>query len=415
MERMLLPATGASNGWLFEPIKGAKAMEDEGGPTTLEGFEKVSDTEFKLTLEQPYAPFLHNLAIAPASIFPKAACIAAGDQWRMNPVGTGPFKLAEYVPSTHIKLAKNPDYYEDGLPYLDEVFIRIVPDDDTGRLEFESGTVDVSFLPTDVPEDMKRYRDAATAGTYTIEESTPANTYYFAFNENDPVVQKLEVRQAIAYAIDKQKLIDTIWGGTAVEAKNFISPGIPGRWAKAPGYSFDLAKAKSLMQAAGVTMMDLELAQRGGDTPSDTNVAIQAMLKEIGINVKITILDRASFNEMRSQGNLPCNYGNWWADIPDPDNYLYTYFYSTQSKIMSTNVKNAELDAMLDEGRTITDPTARWAKYAEAEKKIVYDNCWIVPLWHLNDFVVLQPSVKGWVMTPTGVYSYKTVYKEAGK
>ncbi len=414
MERMLNPATGASNGWLFEPIKGAVAMEN-GEATSLEGFEVVSDTEFKITLEKPYAPFLHNLAIPPASIYPAAACAAAGDKWRNQPVGTGPFKLSEYVADDHITLVKNPDYYEKGLPYLDQVFIRIVPDDDTGRLEFENGTVDVSFLPTDNPEDLQRYKDAAAAGTYNIMSSTPANTYYFIFNMNVPEVQKLEVRQAIAYAIDKQKLIDTIWGGTAVEAKNFISPGIPGQYAEAPGYPYDLEKAKSLMAAAGVTSMDLEIAQRGGEAPTDTNVALQAMLAEIGINVKITIFDRASYNDMRSHGNLPCNYGNWWADVPDPDNYLYTFFHSSQTKTMSTNVNDPDLDKMLTDGRTMTDPTQRWALYAQAEKKIVYDNCWVIPLWHTEDYVVLQPSVKGWIMTPTGVYSYKTVYKEETK
>jgi len=409
-ERMLLPGTVAANGWLFEPIKGAVAMEN-GEATSLEGFTVLSDTAFDITLEKPYAPFLHNLAIPPASIYPAAACVAAGDAWRMQPVGTGPFKLAEYKPDTHIRLAKNADYFEPGFPYMDEVFIRIVPDDDTGRLEFESGTMDVSFLPTDVPEDMARYFQMRDEGTYKIEKSTPANTYYFIFNEKVPAVQKLEVRQAIAYAIDKQKLIDTIWGGTADVAKNFISPGIPGQWAEAPGYTFDLTKAKSLMQQAGVTSMKLELAQRGGDTPSDTNVALQAMLAEIGITAEIKIYDRATFNEMRGQGNLPCNYGNWWADVPDPDNYLYTYFYSTQAVNMSTNVNDAALDQLLTDGRAEPDTAKRWPMYAEAEKKIVYDNCWVIPLWHLKDYVVLQPNVSGWVMTPTGVYSYKTVSK----
>ncbi len=410
MERMLLPATAAANGWAYEPIKGAVAMEN-GEATTLEGFNLISATEFELTLEQPFAPFLHYLAIPPASIYSAAACTAAGDTWRMNPVGTGPFKLAEYVPDTHIRLAKNADYYEEGLPYLDEVFIRIVPDDDTGRLEFENGTMDVSFLPTDVPEDMARYFEMRDEGTYKIEESTPANTYYFIFNESDRAVQKLEVRQAIAYAIDKQKLIDTIWGGTAVEAKNFISPPINGAYVEAPGYPFDLERAKALMAQAGVTSMNLQIAQRGGDTPSDTNVAIQAMLAEIGITAEIKIYDRATFGEIRGQGNLPCNYGNWWADYPDPDNYLYTYFHSSQSTSMSTNVNDPELDELLDQARAEPDLAKRWPMYSEAEKKIVYDNCWVVPLWHLKDYVVLQPTVGGWVMTPTGVYSYKTVYK----
>lgn len=410
MERMLNPATAAANGWVYEAIKGAKAMED-GAATSLEGFNVINDTEFELTLEKPFAPFLHNLAIPPASIYPEAACTAAGDTWRMNPVGSGPFKMAEYIPDTHIRLAKNTDYFEEGLPYLDEVFIRIVPDDDTGRLEFENGTVDASFLPTDVPEDMARYFQMRDEGKYKIEESTPANTYYFIFNMNVPEVKDIRVRQAIAYAIDKQKLIDTIWGGTAVEAKNFISPGIPGQYAEALGYPFDLAKAKALMVEAGVTSMKLEIAQRGGDTPSDTNVALQAMLAEIGITVEIKILDRATFGEVRGLGNLPCNYGNWWADFPDPDNYLYTFFHSSQSTNMSTNVKDAELDAALDGARIEPDNAKRWPIYAAAEKKIVYDNCWVIPLWHLKDYVVLQPSVSGWVMTPTGVYSYKTIHK----
>lgn len=413
-ERMMKPETGAANSWLYDKIAGSQAMLD-GQAAELSGFEIVSDLEFKITLTEPFAAFTHVLAIPPAAIYPSDACAAAGDQWQMQPIGTGPFMLKEYVPDDHLLLAKNPDYFEDGLPYLDEVLIRILPDDATGRLEFEAGTVDIGLVPTDTAEEFQHYLAEAEAGKWQVLEATPANTYYFVFNVKPGVgpreIQDVRVRQAIAYAIDKQALVDNIWAGTAAVAKNFISPGIPGAWAEAPGYEFNLDKARQLLEEAGVSGFDLVIAQRGGETATDTNVAIQGMLAEIGITVEVRIHDRATFRDIRGQGNLESSYGNWWADYPDPDNYLYTYFHSSQSTGMSTGVNDPEIDQWLDEAKVMNNTPERWALYARAEEKIIYDQCYIIPLFHAKDYVALQNGVEGFIMHPTGVYSYRTTVK----
>ena len=105
------------------------------------------------------------------------------------------------------------------------------------------------------------------------------------------------------------------------------------------------------------------------------------------------------------------NYGNWWADFPDPDNYMYTYFHSSQSKSMSSNYNNPKVDELLNEARTTTDPAKRAAIYQQLEQIIVYDDVAVVPLFHLKDYLAVQPDVHGVIMHPTGVNSYREVYK----
>lgn len=406
-ERMLDPNGKGLSTWLYEPILGAKDMV-EGKAAELKGFKIINDYEFEITLEKPYAPFLHNLAVPSASIYPAELCKAAGEEWGRKPVGTGPFKLKEYTPSTSIVLEKNPYYFEKGLPYLDGIEYRIVPDEATGLMEFEKGTFDVTSIPTN------EFERITKSGQYTILESTPLNTYYFVFNMKEKPYTDVRVRKAIAMAIDKQKIIDSILGGRATVAKAFVTPGIPGAYpaGQGPAYDYNPAEAKKILEEAGLKKIKAVTWQRGGTQVADTNIAIQAMLKEIGIDLEVQIIDRAAFGEARAQGKVPANYGNWWADIPDPDNYLYTYFHPSQSRYMSTNYDNPRVTALLDEARITTDPARRAQLYQEAEKIIVGDDAAIVPLFHKKDYLAVQKNVKGIIMHPTGVNSYKMVQKE---
>lgn len=413
MERMLNPDGKGASAWLFEPIKGAKDIEDRKA-TELSGFKIISDTEFEITLEKPYAPFIQNLAVPSASILPEKACKAAGDKWAQQPIGTGPFKLAKYEPNNLIVLQKNPDYFEPGLPKLPGIDYVILPDSATGLMNFEKGSLDVAGVSGDDLKRIQSLKDSKGQPKFNILKSTPLNTYYLVFNMKEPAFKDVRIRKAIAMAIDKQKMVENVINGEGTVAKAFVTPGIPGAYAAGtgPAYDYNPEEAKRLLAEAGVKDLKITLWQRGGQQVSNGNIAIQGFLKEIGITADIQIIDRAVFSEARSKGTVPANYGNWWADIPDPDNYLYTYFYPKNS--MSTNYNNPKVTALLDQGRVETDPAKRAAIYQEAERIIVQDDVAIVPLFHYDQYLAVQPTVKGVIMHPSGVNSYKTVEKAKG-
>lgn len=404
IERMLSPEGKGMSKWLFEPILGAKDFM-EGKTDSLAGFKKIDDYKFQIILERPYAPFLHNLAVPAASIYSEKLVKEAGDSWKLNPIGTGPFKLKSYIPNTEIVLEKNPHYFEEGLPKLEGIHYRIVPDATTALMEFESGTLDVCSIP------VNEYQRIKDSGKYEVLEGVALNTYYFIMNLSDPSWSDVRLRKAVAMAIDKEKLVEALYGPRGTVAKSFVTPGIPGAYEQGtgPAYDYNPEEAKRLVKELG-NVGKLNAWQWGGERISDANVAIQAMLKDVGLDLEITIMESAAFRQARSEGKIPASYGNWWADIPDPDNYIYTFFARTNQ--MSSGYKNGEIQDLLEQARYEVDPEKRKELYRKIEDTIIREDVAIVPLFHLKNLLATQKNVKDIILHPTGINIYTYAYKE---
>jgi ABC-type transport system substrate-binding protein len=406
MERMMTPATKAQNTWVYQEIKGAQEMLDKKA-TELAGFKIVDDFNFDITLARPYGPFLQNLATPPASIFPADYAKQQGEKFGRAPIGSGPFKVGKWEPNQVIVLEKNPNYFEKGLPYLDAIEYRIIPEQATRWMEFQKGTLDTENPPT------AEFEAAKTNPAYQFIEYTTLNTWYLSLDLK--TFTNRDVREAISLAIDRDTLLKAVWKGQGKVASTFVTPGIPGALTNAPGFKFDPNKAKELLKKANVTNLKIESWQRAGDKPTDLNLAIQQMLKDVGIDYQIKIVDKATFKDARSQGKIPANQGNWYADYPDPDNYLYTYFNSTSSKSYSVNFADPAVDKILDEARGLADQAKRQKMYQDLENKLVYQDFDIIPLLHQTGYMLVQKSVHGIKGHPTEVESMKLVWKDASK
>lgn len=401
-ERMLLPATKAANGWLLSQVVGAGDMED-GKATELAGLKVTGDLTFEITLTDPYYPFLQSLANPGLSIFPAEYAASKGEQFGREPIGTGPFKLKEWKPNELLVLEKNPNYYEKGLPYLDAVEYRIIADSATQWLEFQGGNTEEGAPPS--AEDEKTVR---ASSDYQVQDIVSLNTYYLALNHKFYANPKL--REAISLAIDRKAILDANFNGQGKLATSFVTPGIPGALEGGAGFPFDAAKAKQIVAENKLEGTVIEAWQRGGDKVTDTNLAIQQMLGDVGLKYEVKIVDRATFNAARGKGEIPAHQGNWFADFPDADNYLYTYLHSKAGATMSVNYNNADVDAKLIEARTITDQAKRVALYQAIEKKAVYDDFAILPLFHTTSTDFLQKWVKGYPKDQLRVGGMKTVW-----
>lgn len=393
-ERMLTPATKAKNGWVLEEIQGAKEMLD-GKATELAGLKVTGDYTFEITLKSPYGPFLANLATPPASIFPMEYTKQAGAGFQRKPIGSGPFKLAEWKPNELIAFEKNPTYFEKGLPYLDKIEVRVIKDEATRWLEFQNGTFHDGAPPS------AEFGLAIKSDKWTVTPVVTLNTFYLALN-NSMVTDK-RVREAISLAIDRGKLLLVYNQGKGTPAKGFTTPGIPGALTSAPGFKYDPERAKALLKEAGAVGMKLEGWQRGGDKPTDTNLALQQMLKDVGIDFQVKVADAATYRDARGTGKIPANFGNWFADFADPDNYLYTFFHSKSSKGYSVVYSNPDVDKVLEEARTMADQAKRQKMYQDLEMKLLYEEYAILPLFHTQSYSFTQKNVKGFLTHPTGV------------
>ncbi len=404
IERMLSPKGRGASKWLFEPILGATAFKN-GESTSLEGFKKIDDYKFQIILEKPYAPFLQNLAVPAASIFSEKLVKAAGESWRLKPVGTGPFRLKTHTPNTEIVFERNPYYFEPGLPYLDSIVYRIVPDSTVALMEFEAGTLDVVTIP------VLEYERIKKSGKYNIIEKEALNTYFFIMNLKDPKWSNPLLRKAMALAINKQEMAQSLFGPRAVVAKSFVTPGIPGAYplGEGPAYDYNPEEARKIVAQLG-NIGKVTAWQSGGDTLSQANIIIQAMAKEVGIDLEIVPIERAAFRQARNEGKIPAGYGNWWADIPDPDNYIEVFF--GRDNQMSSGYNNEEVQEMIEKASIEVDPQKREEMYRQIEYKILREDVAIIPLFHLKYLLATQKNVHGVIAHPTGITLYLYAYKQ---
>ncbi len=391
-DRMLDPATKALNTDFLDMIAGAGDRMD-GKATSVAGLKKVDDNTVEIMLAKPFAPFLANLATPAGSIFSKKATTAAGEKFNTEPVGTGPFRMESWTLNSEVVLAAFDDYFR-GRPKFDKLIMKIVPEAQTMSLMFRNGELDVldlDFARSQIPEFQKdaTYKNQIASGPRV-------GTYYMSINEKIAPFDKPKVREALMYALDRQTLLDKLYYGTGVPAKGILAPGLAGYNTSLPGFSYDPEKAKALLKEAGLEKgFEMGIYQTV-DSPSTLkiNEAIQAMLGEVGITVKIEQMDSAAWSGTRKEGKLGSYVTSWSADYNDPDNFIYTFFAPRNSVARSWNYENKEVQDKLEQARTMTDMAARYKLYQDIEQQIVYKDFAFVPLFHLQHLFVVNPKVK---------------------
>jgi ABC-type transport system substrate-binding protein len=391
-DRMLNPDTKALNTDFLDMIAGAQDRMD-GKATSISGLKKIDDNTVEITLDAPFAPFLANLATPAGSIFSKKATEAAGKDFGVKPVGTGPFKMDNWTFNSEIQLSAFDDYFR-GKPQFDKLIMKIIPEPQTMALMFKKGDLDVldlDFSRSQIPEFQNdaQWKDQIVSGPRV-------GTYYMSINEKIPPFENPKVREAIMYAIDRQILIDKLYYGTGTPAKGILAPGLAGYNSDLPGFEYNPEKAKALLAEAGYPDgFAMELTQ-SANSPSTlkVNEAIQAMLADVGIKAEIKQMDSAAWSATRKEGKLGSYFTSWSADYNDPDNFIYTFFAPQNSAARSWNYENKEVQDNLEKARTMTDMAARYKLYQDIENQIVNKDFAFVPMFHLDHLFVVQPKVK---------------------
>jgi ABC-type transport system substrate-binding protein len=365
----------------------------DGNATSTSGLKKIDDNTVEITLAAPFAPFLANLATPAGSIFSQKATEAAGKDFGVKPVGTGPFKMDNWTFNSEIQLSAFDDYFR-GKPQFDKLIMKIVPEPQTMALMFKKGDLDVldlDFSRSQIPEFQNdaQWKDQIVSGPRV-------GTYYMSINEKIPPFENPKVREAIMYAIDRQILIDKLYYGTGTPAKGILAPGLAGFNPDLPGFEYNPEKAKALLAEAGYPDgFAMELTQ-SANSPSTlkVNEALQAMLADVGITAEIKQMDSAAWSATRKEGKLGSYFSSWSADYNDPDNFIYTFFAPQNSAARSWNYENKEVQDNLEKARTMTDMAARYKLYQDIENQIVNKDFAFVPMFHLDHLFVVQPKVK---------------------
>ena len=318
LDRVTNPATQSPGAGFFGAIAGFDAAGDGG----LSGVKVVDPLTVEITLSRPDATFLHVMALNFASVVPKEAVDAAGDDFGKQPVGTGAFKLAEWTMGQRLVFEKNADYWRAGVPYLDSVVFEVGQEPIVALLRLQNGEVDV---PGDgIPPAKFQEVMGDPAQAERVVEGGQLHTGYITLNVTMPPFDKVEVRKAINMAINKDRIIQII-NGRAVPATQPLPPSMPGYTEGYAGYPYDVEGAKALLAEAGLADgFETELYVMNTDPNPRIAQAIQQDLAAIGITANIQTLAQANVIEAGGAGTAPMIWSGgmaWIADFPDPSNF----------------------------------------------------------------------------------------------
>ena len=400
----LLTVEGGVNTEFIDQIKGADELL-AGETDTLEGVEVVDDYTIKVTLKEPFAGFLASISSPGVSIYDSEATEAAGDQFGMDPavtVGTGPFEFASWSFNNQLVLTRNEDYWK-GASELPGVVIKIIPDTETQSMMFESGELDIldlDYAADSVDRFTETYPDQ-------IVQGPRVGIVYFTMNFNKEPFQDVRVRKAVQMSIDRQAILDALYGGRGQVEQGIFPHGLIGFNPDQEEIKYDPEAAKALLAEAGYADgFDMEIAadSSASDTMTMALEIVSDQLAEVGINAEIKNYDESTWLETRKSGELGSFMSTWSADYNDPDNFIYTFFGNEEkTRIRSINYPDTEVMERVAKARTIVNEDERLAEYKALEEKIVHEDAAWVPMFSRLHLFAVSKRVQGFAPLWSGL------------
>ena len=400
----MLTVEGGVNTEFIDQIKGADELL-AGETDTLGGVEVVDDYTIKVTLKEPFAGFLASISSPGVSIYDSEATEAAGDQFGMDPavtVGTGPFEFASWSFNNQLVLTRNEDYWK-GASGLPGVVIKIIPDTETQSMMFESGELDIL--------DLDYAADSADRFTETypdqIVQGPRVGIVYFTMNFNKEPFQDVRVRKAVQMSIDRQAILDALYGGRGQVEQGIFPHGLIGFNPDQEEIKYDPEAAKALLAEAGYADgFDMEIAadSSASDTMTMALEIVSDQLAEVGIRAEIKNYDESTWLETRKSGELGSFMSTWSADYNDPDNFIYTFFGNEEkTRIRSINYPDTEVMERVAKARTIVNEDERLAEYKALEEKIIHEDAAWVPMFSRLHLFAVSKRVQGFAPLWSGL------------
>jgi peptide/nickel transport system substrate-binding protein len=357
---------------------------------TIDHIDVVDPATVRIVLSVPTAPFLVSLAFPGSAIVPKSEVTARGDL-SAAPVGSGPFKFVSYQPGTLLTLTRNPTYYEPGQPYLDGLEYHIIQDGTERTNALLGGIVDFS---SDV--DPKDWQQVSTAPNLAGESISGGHWHWIMLNNTVKPFDNPIVRQAIAYAIDRKAIVDSIFFGQA----DPIIGGVIPAWSWAYDAAADIfpatadpAKARDLLSQAGFPngfhapiVLDASIPPFSSQGP-----LLQAQLQAAGITTSLTLVPDPKYcNDVFVDHNFTISNQAWLSPLADPDDFI-TPNYQTNNPNNAQQYSSKKMDGLILEAKSALDQVQRKALYADIEDLANHD----VPFVPTLNAHILMARVRG--------------------
>jgi ABC-type transport system substrate-binding protein len=376
----------------FKKVKGATSYRS-GRSKQVDGLKALGAHTLEITLSEPFAPFLSVLAMSDGKVVPQEEVERLGKNFGRNPVGTGPFSLESWE-GNRIVLSANHNYHE-GRPYLDRIEFTVYEGSQNERIfqDFQAGLLEEALVFGGIREQI------AKSPQYQFVRKPTLSLLFYGMNcRREPLNNHL-LRQALNYAIDKDRIVHEVYRDQFVVAHTLLPPGMPGYFPENAFFTHDAQKARDLLGLAGY----------GPDRPPPALTLLSAShsqaaqkefelltndLAEVGISLQVKYeTDWSTFEELVRQGKFVMYRYAYFADVPDPDNFM-GMLCGSASPYNFMGYRNQRVDALLSEALNRVDLMNRAAIYREVEALVLKDAP-MVPLLYLTFESAFQPYVKG--------------------
>jgi peptide/nickel transport system substrate-binding protein len=372
-------------GFLFTPVTGVTAVDED---------------TVRIEMSSPFTPLLLALSTFAAGITSKANVELHGDAAGENPLGTGAFFLDTWERGSRMVLKRNPHYWQEGKPALDEIVINVVGDDNARVLQLQSGEVDViDHVPTTLVEQL-------SGGDTVVQRVEGTSLRWLLMQMDHPPFDEQAVRCAMAWSFDREAIAANADQGIATVARSIL-PQATAYYSEADPIGYDLDRAREFLAQSSVPDgFEFETFVASGDSGAMTTAQIWAdSLSQIGVTVTITPIEATTLQQLQNSGEFTTAVKYWTNDTPDPDEQFGAYFG------LGIGLEDDDFEAAIAAAREEPDPALREQMYADLQQT-VNEECYIAYIVNLPRLYATTTRVHGFEPNSQGKYGFENVTLE---
>ena len=377
--------------------------------------EVVNDLTVKIHMKSPDMSFIRKvLYYRPGYIVNQKAIESLGAKYNSSPIGTGPFVFERWDPGSKTILVANKNYFL-APPKLQKATFLVINDEAVAQLALEKGDLDIAeFQSLEPLESLKKSREVREK-RINLSVEPELNVTFLSINNCRKPFDDIRVRQAIHQAINKDELIEAAYSGAAPKAANFLNPKFFAHKPNVKTYEYNAASAKKLLTEAGhPNGLEISLLYHPQEPWKHYAPIIQEQLRQVGIRLKLNMLDRATVEQLRQKGDYELMYGSV-SRPPDPDIMFSTYLLSTNAPYPNyLCYKNKEVDGLIAQGNREPNSDKRKNIYYRIQD-IVAEETPVVPISYRTVLAAWRSHVRGYTFNPLASYNLYGVSVEGKK
>lgn len=415
-QRLVDPATASEYAYMLAPVVNAEDITAGKKKPDELGIKAIDDMTLEVQLNAPTPYFLEMLTHQSTYPVSKANIEKFGADFIKpgNLVSNGAYTLAEFVPNDHIKIVKNPNFYEADQVKIDVVNFIPTEDKSTAMKRFEAGELDMNDdLPTEQLAELRaKFGDQIKIGPLQ-------GTYYYVFKIKKAPWDNVKLRHAISEAIDRDYLAEKVWSNTMIPAYSFVPPGITGYETRPTEYAEKSQldredEAKAVLTELGYgpdNPLKMEIRYNTNENHKNTAVAIQEQLRPLGVEVTLFNTDgKTHYGHLEQHGDFDVARAGWTADYQDPTNFLD--LCKTGAGNNYSEYSNKEYDDLMAKAAANADANGRMKDLSDAEAIGVARDLCVMPLLFYSYHNIVSNKIKGWEENAMDVHPTRYMTKE---